>query len=114
MSIHNLYPFYLFILLFRVTPVAYVSSPARGQVEAVAAGLPTATAMWDLSCVFDLHHSSWQHQITNPLSKARDQTHILTDTSQIHFCCATMVIPSTHFLNKVLHFVVWFGEFYIF
>ena len=39
MSIHNLYPFYLFILLFRVTPVAYVSSPARGQVEAVAAGL---------------------------------------------------------------------------
>ena len=26
-----------------------------------------------------------QHQIPNPLSEARDQTHILMDTSQIHF-----------------------------
>ena len=31
----------------------------------------TATAMQDLSCVCDLHHSSWQHQILNPLSKVR-------------------------------------------
>ena len=30
--------------------------------------------------------SSWQCQILNPLSKARDQTCILMDTSQIHFC----------------------------
>ena len=37
----------------------------------------TATVRQDLSCVFDLHHSSGQHQIPNPLSKARDHTHIL-------------------------------------
>ena len=43
----------------------------------------TATATWDPSLVFDVHHSSWQHRILNPLSEARDQTHILTDTSQI-------------------------------
>ena len=32
----------------------------------------TATATWDLSHICDLHHSSWQYQILNPLSKARD------------------------------------------
>ena len=37
----------------------------------------TATAMWDPSHVCDLHHSSLQGQILNPLSKSRDQTHIL-------------------------------------
>ena len=31
----------------------------------------TATAMPDLSCLYDLHHSSWQHRILDPLSKAR-------------------------------------------
>ena len=34
----------------------------------------TATATQDLSHVCDLHYSSEQHQILNPLSKARDQT----------------------------------------
>ena len=32
-----------------------------------------ATTTPDLNCVCDLHHSSWQRQILNPLSKARDQ-----------------------------------------
>ena len=31
-----------------------------------------ATAMPDLSCVCDLHHSSWPCQILNPLSEAGD------------------------------------------
>ena len=39
----------------------------------------TATATWDPSCICDLCRSFHQHQILNPLSKARDQTHILTD-----------------------------------
>ena len=34
----------------------------------------TATPASDTSCVCSLHHSSWQHQILNPLSKARDLT----------------------------------------
>ena len=54
----------------------------------------TATVSPDLSCIFDLHHSSWQHQILNPLSEARDQTHILMDTSQICCPCATTGTPS--------------------
>ena len=44
----------------------------------------TATAMWDLSSVCDLHHSSWQHRIINPLSEARDRTCNLMVPSPIH------------------------------
>ena len=54
----------------------------------------TATAMQDLSCVCDLHHSSQQSQILNPLNEARDRTCVLMDTSQIHFRCTTTGTPS--------------------
>ena len=40
----------------------------------------TATAMPVPRNIYDLHLSLWQSQILNPLSKTRDQTHILTDT----------------------------------
>ena len=40
----------------------------------------TTTAMPDPSCICDLHHSSWQFHILNPLSKARDQTFNLIAT----------------------------------
>ena len=43
----------------------------------------TATATQDPNCIFDLHHSSRQHRILNPLSEARGRTRILTDTSWI-------------------------------
>ena len=49
----------------------------------------TATAMLELSCICHLHCSSPQHWIRNPLSEARDQTCILTDTSQF-------LIPLSH------------------
>ena len=44
----------------------------------------TASSIWDPSCICDLHCSSLQHQILNPLSEAKDRTHILMDTSRIH------------------------------
>ena len=43
----------------------------------------TARAMQDPSRVCDLHHSSWQCQILNPLSEARDQTRMLMNASQV-------------------------------
>ena len=43
----------------------------------------TATATRDPSRVCDLHHSTWQGQILNTLSEARDQTHNLMDTSWV-------------------------------
>ena len=84
-------PPYLFIYLFtylpffRATPVAYGGSQAIG-VESELQLLAFATAMKDLSHVCNLHHRSQQYQILNPLSRARDQTHILTDTSQVCYC----------------------------
>ena len=49
------------------------------QLQAYA----TATAMRDLSHVCDLYRSSWQRQIFNPLSEARDRTCVLMETSQV-------------------------------
>ena len=53
----------------------------------------TVTAMPNLSCTWDLHHSSWQHQISNPPSEARDWTCVLMDTSQVRYHWATMGTP---------------------
>jgi len=44
-----------------------------------------ATATPDASPDCDLHRSSWQCQILNPLSKARDQTCVLVDTSWVAY-----------------------------
>ena len=63
---------FLFFAFSRAAPAAYGGSQARGLIRAVAAGLRTATATPDPSHVCDLHHSSLQHQIPNPLSKAKD------------------------------------------
>ena len=40
-----------------------------------------ATAMQDPSRIFHLQHSSLQRRILNPLSEAREQTHILMNSS---------------------------------
>ena len=53
------------------------------QSELQLLAYTTATAMQHLSHICNLYHSSQQHQIPNPLSKARDQTCILVDASQI-------------------------------
>ena len=48
-----------------------------------------ATATPDPSRVCDLHHSSQQRRILDPLSEARDETPILMDASRVPFHCAT-------------------------
>ena len=58
--------YYLFIyfFVFRAVPTAY-GSPRLGvksklQLWAYTTATATATAMQDVSCIFDLHNSSWQ------------------------------------------------------
>ena len=52
-----------------------------GQIRAVAAGLCHSNV--DPSCVCNLSDGSGQHRILNPLSKDRDRTRVLMDTSQV-------------------------------
>ena len=56
-----------------------------------------ATATQDPSPFCDLHHSSQQRWILNPLSEAKDQTRNLMVLSWIPFHCATTGTPRTHF-----------------
>ena len=51
-----------------------------GKLDLQMLAYATAIAMLVPSRVSDLHHSSWQRWIVNPLSKARDQTRVLMDT----------------------------------
>ena len=53
----------------------------------------TATAMQDLSHVCNLHHSSWQCQILNPLSQARNWILILMVSSWVCYHWATTGTP---------------------
>ena len=68
---------FFFFFLFRAAPMAYGSPQFRGQIGAAAGAYATAIATPDLSHICNLHHTLWQCQILNSLSKARDQTHIL-------------------------------------
>ena len=63
----------LSFLIFRTALLAYVNSQSRGRIGTTVASYATATAMWDPSYVCDVHNSSQQHWILNPLSEARDQ-----------------------------------------
>ena len=68
----------------------------------------TATAVWDLSRICDLQSSSWQCRILNPLSEARDRTHILMGTSWVRYCWATMWSPKTCFF--IVHLKSLWGQ----
>ena len=83
----------VFFFLFFLGPHSWHMQVPRLGAEWELQLLAYATATWDPSHVCDLHHSSQQRWILNPLSKARDQTCILMDTSQIRFRCAMTGSP---------------------
>ena len=55
----------------------------KGKSELQLPIYNTATATGDSSGLCNLHCSSWQGRIINPLSRARDGTPIVMDTSWI-------------------------------
>ena len=59
-----------------------------------------ATATLDPSHLFDLRCSLRQCQILNPLSRARDWTRILMDTSWAHYCWTTTGTPIYGFWRR--------------
>ena len=66
--------------------------------------LPAYTTS-DPSRICNLHHSSGQCQIPNPLSEARNWTCILMDTNRVHFHCTTMGTPINDFILSGFHFL---------
>ena len=81
------FSFFVFLRLYpRQMEVPRLGVKSELQLQAYT----TATAMWDPSHICDIHHSSQQGSILNPLGEARDQTPILMDTSQVHYHWVTM------------------------
>ena len=78
---------------------AYGSSQARGWIGATAASLHHSHSNVASNLYLRLHQNSWQCWILNTLSKARDRTCILMDTSRAHYCWATMETSRQQLLN---------------
>ena len=85
--------YFVFFWLFRATS-QHMDVPRLGvELELQLLAYATATATWDLSHVCDLHHSSQQCWILNPLSEVRDRTCVLMNTSRVRYHWATTGTP---------------------
>ena len=74
---------YFFFIFFLGPHPQQVEVPRLGtDLELQLQAYTAATATQDLSHICDLYHSSQQRRILNPLSEARDRTHILMDPTQ--------------------------------
>ena len=82
-SFLNFYYFLARGVEFMATPATCYVSRLGDESELQLPVYTTATAMGNPSRIWDLHHSSWQHQILNSLREARNQTCILMDTSRV-------------------------------
>ena len=69
----------------------------RVESELLLPAYTRATATPDPSHICDLHHSSQQRWVLNPLSETRDQTCNLMVPSWIRFCCARTGTPVNFF-----------------
>ena len=77
----SLFFFFLFFLGLLLQHMEVPSLGVKTKLQLLA--YTTATAMPDMSHIFNLHCSLQQHCILNQLSKVRDQTCILIDTRQV-------------------------------
>ena len=74
--------FFIFIFCCLGLQLRHMEFPSPGVKTELQ--LPaTTTAAWDTSHICNLYHSSPQCPILTPLSKARDRTCILMDTSWV-------------------------------
>ena len=106
--------FCLFVCLFfaflRPNPWHMEVSRLGGKSELQLPAYTMAKAMQDPSRVCNLHHSSRQPQIPDPLSEARDQTCIVLNTSWIHFHFAART-SEFKILMILFYFYSWFTVF---
>ena len=75
---------FFFLFCFLGPHPWHVEVPRLGvESELQLPAYTTATATPNPSHICNLHHSSWQCWIPNPLSKARHQTFVLMDTNRV-------------------------------
>ena len=105
---------FIYLFIFLGPHPQHMEVPGLGvESELQLLAYATATAKRDSSHVCHLHHSSWQHQIFNPRSQARDGTRILPDTSLVPYCWATMGTPSIaktesiYPLSTIIKNIIW-------
>ena len=82
--------FFLYFVFLGLHP-RHMEVPRLGVESGLA--YTTATATPDLSHICDLHCSSWQPRILNPLSNVRNPTCILMVTSRVCYCWALTGTP---------------------
>ena len=74
--------FCLFVFVFLGPKLQHMEVPRLGiESELWLQAYTTVTAMPDLSRDSDLHHSSWQCRILNPLMEAMDTSQVLNPLS---------------------------------
>ena len=82
---------FIYLFIWGATGAAYGSSQARSLIRPTGVGLHHSHRnAGSKPSLQPIYHSSWQHQILNPVSEIRDRTCVLMDMSRLHFCCATM------------------------
>ena len=78
-----------------------MKAPRLGvELELQLLAYTTATAMPGMSCVCNPHHSSQQCQIPKPMSKSKDWTHDLMNTSWV-------LNPLSHNRNSMLRIIAF-------
>ena len=75
-------PFVLSCFLVRAAPAAYGDSQARGPIGTVAAGLHHSRSHIASATYTTAQSAAGSF---NPLSEARDRTHILMDARRVHY-----------------------------
>ena len=88
-------------IFFNAFTEAYEVPRLGVKLEVQLSAYTTATATQDLSHFCDLYHSSQQRRILNTLSEARDWTHVLMDTSRVHYSWATIELTQTIIFNRL-------------
>ena len=95
----------LFVFYCLGPPLWHMEVPMLGvKLELKLLAYATHAAMWDPNHVWDLHHSSWQCQILNPLSEARDRTHILVGSSWVRYPRQELLFPVLSFERFLISF----------
>ena len=91
------FSFFFFFFVFLGPHPQHMDSRLGVQSELQPLAFTTATAMRDPSRICNLHSSSWQRRILNPMSKARDRTCHLMVPSRVCFHCAMTGTPRWFF-----------------